>query len=130
MGTKKGHIPWNKGTKGIVKPNSGSFKKGQCGKKSLQWKGGKYKNFNGYIMIYKPKHPRAKDNHVAEHRLIVEAYIGHYLAPKEVVHHVNEVKHDNRIKNLMIFKNAAFHHWFHKKGSHYPKGIVFDGRQL
>lgn len=25
---KKGQIPWNKGTKGIVKPNKGSFKKG------------------------------------------------------------------------------------------------------
>ena len=26
---KKGFTPWNKGTKGLVKPNSGSFKKGQ-----------------------------------------------------------------------------------------------------
>lgn len=24
----KGHIPWNKGTKGVIKPNSGCFKKG------------------------------------------------------------------------------------------------------
>lgn len=24
----KGHIPWNKGTKGLCKPNSGTFKKG------------------------------------------------------------------------------------------------------
>ncbi len=28
MAFKKGHTPWNKRTKGIVKPNSGSFKKG------------------------------------------------------------------------------------------------------
>lgn len=26
---KKGQIPWNKGTKGLIKPNSGSFKKGK-----------------------------------------------------------------------------------------------------
>ena len=26
---KKGRTPWNKGTKGLVKPNSGSIKKGQ-----------------------------------------------------------------------------------------------------
>lgn len=29
----KGHKPWNKGTKGICKPNSGSFKKGQVSPK-------------------------------------------------------------------------------------------------
>lgn len=28
-GFLKGHIPWNKGTYGLMKPNSGSFKKGQ-----------------------------------------------------------------------------------------------------
>lgn len=38
---KKGSIPWNKGTKGIVKPNSGSFVKGQfAGKKHPNWQGG------------------------------------------------------------------------------------------
>lgn len=38
---KKGNTPWNKGTKGICKPNNGSFKKGQNkGIKSSRWKGG------------------------------------------------------------------------------------------
>jgi hypothetical protein len=49
---KKGHIPWNKNTKGLCKINSGSIKKGQhlnkktefkkgdtLGKKNNQWKG-------------------------------------------------------------------------------------------
>ena len=34
---KKGIIPWNKGTKGIMKPNKTSFKSGE---ESFQWKGG------------------------------------------------------------------------------------------
>jgi hypothetical protein len=32
---KKGSIPWNKGLKGVMRPNSGSFKKGQ---KGINWK--------------------------------------------------------------------------------------------
>jgi|ERR1035437_4369587 hypothetical protein len=40
-GNKKGYIPWNKGTKGICKPNSGSFKKGQYSNENHRcWKGG------------------------------------------------------------------------------------------
>jgi 5-methylcytosine-specific restriction endonuclease McrA len=38
---RKGSVPWNKGTKGLVKPNSGSFVKGQFAKeKHPNWKGG------------------------------------------------------------------------------------------
>jgi len=33
---KKGMIPWNKGTKGVMKPNKTSFKKG---KKAKNWNG-------------------------------------------------------------------------------------------
>ena len=29
MGRPKGQIPWNKGTKGLIKPNRGSFQKGR-----------------------------------------------------------------------------------------------------
>lgn len=37
----KGIIPWNKGTQGLVKPNSGNFKIGQYAKeKHPNWKGG------------------------------------------------------------------------------------------
>ena len=37
----KGRTAWNKGLKGICKPNSGSFKKGEnTGKKNNNWKGG------------------------------------------------------------------------------------------
>lgn len=42
FGLEKGH-GWNKGTKGIIKPNKGSFQKGHTlnkGEKSYLWKGG------------------------------------------------------------------------------------------
>ena len=37
----KGQVAWNKGTKGIMKPNNGSFQKGHAmGNKNANWKGG------------------------------------------------------------------------------------------
>ncbi|MEK6829227.1 MAG: HNH endonuclease signature motif containing protein [Nanoarchaeota archaeon] len=44
MGRPKGHIPWNKGTKGLIKPNKGSFQKGR---KVIPWNKGK-KMPNGF----------------------------------------------------------------------------------
>lgn len=54
---KKGFVPWNKGTKGLIKPNKGSFQKGEhrsrqtefrkgntLGEKNIKWKG----DFVGY----------------------------------------------------------------------------------
>ena len=38
---KKGHTPWNKNTKGVMKANSGSFSKGNIeNEKHPRWKGG------------------------------------------------------------------------------------------
>ena len=38
---KKGLVPWNKGTRGVMRSNSGSFKQGQTsGEKNNNWKGG------------------------------------------------------------------------------------------
>jgi len=108
----------------LDKPNY--FKKGH---KPYYWKGGKYKN-NGYIFILKPEHPFCNAiGYVREHRLVVEKYLKRYLKPKERVHHINEIKDDNRIENLMLFKNQTYHSWFHCKGFCNPKGIIFDGRQ-
>jgi len=112
---RKGHISWLKNTKGIVKPNSGCFKKGQnAGINSPFWKGGKYKHSEGYIYIYKPEHPFAnKKGKVFEHRLIVEKKLGRYLKSEEIVHHINRVRNDNRPKNLQLFPNKRSHVIFH-----------------
>ncbi len=68
---------------------------------------------NGYLYIYMPKHPKSiQIGYVAEHRLIAESKIGRYLYDDEVVHHVNENKHDNRIGNLEIM-TASEHNRLH-----------------
>jgi len=64
---------------------------------------------NKYVYIYNPSHPYAigtRKLYVAEHRLIMEKYIGRYLTKKEIVHHKNEDTVDNRLKNLQLMTNS------------------------
>jgi hypothetical protein len=131
----RNRILWNKGTKGIMKVNCGSFKKGHIqpkGKASSTWKGGKYFDASGYVLIYKPNHPfpNQNKNYVFEHRLVIEKHLGRYLKKSEVVHHINKIKSDNRITNLMLFKNSGYHMSFHQRKQTNPKGIIFDGHLL
>lgn len=122
----KNIIPWNEGTKGICKANSGSFKKGispwikgrkhsRLSKKKMSisaFEGGRTKRL-GYILIFKPKHPKAIGGYIREHRLIMERYLGRYLRDEERVHHINGIKDDNQISNLLLLPNESAHRRLH-----------------
>jgi len=95
--------PWIKGTKGIMNQQNNLLSKGSIGDKCAHWNGGVRTHGRGYIQIYTRNHPYScVGNTVFEHRLIIEDYIGRYLTPKEVAHHINKIKDDNRIENLCI----------------------------
>jgi hypothetical protein len=82
----------------------------------FNWKGGRSNHGDGYIEILQPEHPYCnKKGYVYEHRLVMEQKIGRYLLPEEVVHHENEIKSDNRIKNLRLFASKSEHIKFHKE---------------
>lgn len=71
--------------------------------KNHKWKGGKKINQNGYVMVLKPEHPHAVGiGYVYEHRIVMEEHLGRILKTDEQVHHINEIKTDNRIENLQI----------------------------
>lgn len=72
-------------------------------------------NDHGYIERYVPDHPYTKDGWVLEHRLVMEEFLDRFLEEHEVVHHVNEVKTDNRIDNLWLCSSAE-HTKIHRLG--------------
>lgn len=93
---KKGNIPWNNGTK---------YERRK-----------KRKTIRGYTYILMPQHPKADiHGYVAKHRLTIEKHLNRYLGRKEIVHHINGKRDDNRLENLILFRN----HSEHQKFRHY-----------
>jgi hypothetical protein len=66
-----------------------------------------------------------------EHRLIIERAIGRELLPKEIVHHINKIKTDNRLSNLMLFDSSSNHTKYHNNPKLVsPEHILFDGSKV
>ena len=154
----KGHKPWNKGVPQTLEakeknrlshlgskaywygkkiPKSIKLKMSKnrrgkyTGKNSPSWRGGRTISGDGYVLIKNLKHPYSdKNNYIREHRLIIEMCLGRYLKLTEVVHHINEIRHDNRIKNLILFISNSAHCKFHRNPNNIkPEEILFDGRK-
>ena len=72
------------------------------------WKGGRITGKDGYVSVRSPGHPRGRGRteYVYEHRLVMEQHLGRYLKAHERIHHINHVKDDNRIENLMLMTQS------------------------
>ena len=74
-----------------------------CKKGNLRsFKNGRAKDGHGYVKIYLPKHPKNNCKYVLEHRLVMEKKLGRKLKRHEIIHHLNGIRNDNRVENLML----------------------------
>lgn len=76
--------------------------KSESGENHASWKGGRYLNKRGYVVIYAPN---GRKNHRLEHRVVMERHLNRALLKSEHIHHINGIKTDNRIENLILISN-------------------------
>jgi hypothetical protein len=73
------------------------------GSENANWRGGRHKSQQGYVHVLRRGHPMAcKKGYVLEHRLVVSESLGRPLLRSEEVHHINGIRDDNRLENLMV----------------------------
>lgn len=95
------------------KMSRAALESAKTGASNHNWKGGRYK-VRGYVMVALRSLPpeeqtrfasmasRSSGKYIPEHRLVMARQLGRPLEPKEVVHHLNGVKDDNRPENLEL----------------------------
>lgn len=67
-----------------------------------------YETKTGYVRVYNPNHPRSGVNgYIFEHILVWEQFHGIPLPEGWTIHHLNGIKNDNRIENLVGMSSRA-----------------------
>ncbi len=87
------------------------------GEKGANWRGGVKTTSKGYRQLLMPGHQRADRNgYVMEHIAVWERETGVSLPDNCCIHHLNGIKHDNRIENLCLMLHGA-HTVYHHAGA-------------
>lgn len=79
------------------------------GSKASKWRGGRSIDKRGYVTLFVEASDPLRimchkgGNHMAEHRLVMARHLGRPLMSYELVHHINGIKGDNHIENLLIY---------------------------
>lgn len=84
----------------------------QRGAGNPQYKG--LREQRGYQLVKNVNHSRRKDGYIQIYRLIAEKCLGRKLTGKEVIHHINGNKSDNRPENLYLFDGYDAHTKFER----------------
>ena len=80
-------------------------------KNNPHWKGGRYINDSGYVMVYNPSHSRASSNgYVREHLILAEKALGKPIPVGVPIHHHGDVSDNNKI---VICQDERYHNLLH-----------------
>lgn len=85
------------------------------GENNPNYGGGKYVDDKGYVRILDQTHPFNIKGYVYEHRAVFEKYLKRHVQPWETIHHINEIKSDNRLNNLFLCTHSE-HSALHREG--------------
>jgi len=112
---KRYHIPMRAKSEAIKLAFQRGRKIRPIAERNPNWSGGIIER-SGYRLLWKPDYVGArKSGYVAEHRYIWEK--AHGLLPQSwVIHHLNGIKNDNRLENLIALPTK-----FHPSGRHKTK---------
>lgn len=93
-----------------VAPDAHPMARRTEGHQNSAWRGGRTLDKDGYVLLWMPGHPEANQHgQVREHRIVMARMIGRPLLRSEVVHHENDIRHDNRPENLRLFGSNGEH---------------------
>lgn len=95
-----------------------------AGELNPNYRGGTFINHNGYVSQLVSTGKRE-----FQHVIVAEKALGYALPEGVLVHHVNEIKTDNRNQNLVICENAAYHNLLHLRMRWIADGIDPDKEQ-
>ena len=79
---------------------------------------------SGYRSVFNPVRSTSKQGYALEHRIVFEDHCGVESRENEVVHHINRIKDDNSINNLMLLSDIS-----HKR-LHAHKFMRGDGGEI
>lgn len=72
-----------------------------------------YIDYHGYVHVWippdNPYYPMSQRGWIAEHRYVMAICMGRCLATRELVHHINGIKTDNRVNNLKLIPLGESH---------------------
>ncbi|MEK7180419.1 MAG: HNH endonuclease [Patescibacteria group bacterium] len=83
----------------------------ESAKEKLRAKGKGWYMSNGYIFVRKPEHPMAYKygGYIKRANIVLEEKIGRSMFEGELVHHINNIRDDDRPENLLLINSASEH---------------------
>ena len=103
--------------RGKTSPKLGKTYEHLQGSNSSQWKGGRYIDSGGYVLILVDnRHHKITGwrRYKKEHVLVMEKFLKRKLKKGESIHHIDVDKQNNDITNLILYTDEQEHKRMHK----------------